>query len=89
MEVPRPHPHLACYTFDLPAVTLIGRENTARQSLSFVTIQKRVAGLFYQQPFRCRSGGTKTLEQSYTAENNDRQNFSVFEGSLVDLCLPL
>ncbi len=41
MEVPRPHPHLACYTFDLPAVTLIGRENTARQSLSFVTIQKK------------------------------------------------
>lgn len=60
MEVPRPHPHLACYTFDLPAVTLIGRENTARQSLSFVTIQKRVAGLFYQQPFPCRSGGTRT-----------------------------
>ncbi len=31
----------------------------ARQSLSFAT-KKRVAGLFYQQPFPCRSGGTRT-----------------------------
>ncbi len=49
IEVARRHPHLACYTFDLPAVAPIARENIARHGLTeHITV---LSGDFFEDDF--------------------------------------
>ncbi|WP_397547665.1 methyltransferase [Rhodothermus marinus] len=49
IEVARRHPHLACYTFDLPAVAPIARENVARHGLAErITV---LSGDFFEDDF--------------------------------------